>query len=1069
MRNDMPSSTLSPGSGSRGNRPEQRRSPRRRTIAPLTVVEGLSVEPGAQVRDVSGDGAYLRARAGGRAGDRVRFEFTLPTEVTRPIRAGARIVRRDEGGIGVRFDDLQAKDRNGLRAYAGFNSLDDTVVQLQRALHDLIPGNLLPLGDGDEIDRLLADLAARRPHAVVLRPGRGFERQDARIERRTDGFALLGLADRLPERTRAVYVALQDGALHYLFEGLIEQNGPVPTLLPPQRLYVTERRTYRRRAPGDASFELESARAEGGRFRFPVIDQGEGGCAIAVPDSWLVAEGFRLPGFDLVQAGARRRVEGATVRHVTRRGDAWQVGLQFEGGAAARDAFADVRQRSVRPTAWAALARMAGMALVKARTLLPKKAAVTGEAVHVARYRNDRGDRVVALLDATFPLEKDPPEVDVAVVVAPAFLKRKEIFSLLARTIVDDLKRQGKHGVVLRFDATYTVGESESNPDWVANGTPYYQWTFSHIESDMQASLAHLERRYRPAKRVLVTFSYAAPPARRYVADGGTPTVDLWIVPFGCPDCQDLFQNYLAGQDRFQVTLAGGRVEPFLLFGRMADPNPAFDDAIARGMAFPPEAQRDMGKIACPITWIVGTYDYVVTRSRVQKLLDAPGGGLREVFEMPTGHVLKTGAEAIESFKLISESISRHVFGEDREAGEPDLALHARQAEAEWARIERASMGDAQDFWKRHLFGTSDQREGYDTLVHNPDYMGFIRAQADLLEAAPGLRVADLGCGTGNLAVELAARVPMNGRPVDLTCADLVAEGLTRTEAKVARTLAGRGTNGQAVRLRTLSVDLETTRLAVIRDFVDGRLYGVQALEGRIEGLAPAVTRKLHAAYGEEIHRVLRGRPADRRRVLALCPALDDEEAEAVLELSRASRFVRGRTLPEDLAPGRSTAATARDLRFARLNFGAATPDGRLDLPAGSFDRIACSLVLSYLQDPLGVLGELHRLLAPGGILVVSSLKPNFDASKSYAEEAKALSSRSDIDERERARLLDSLREFASILGSLMELEDEGKFRFFAADELKETVCAAGFADAAVRESFGTPPTAAIVRARKGP
>src|SRR5262245_43260344 len=99
---------------------------------------------------------------------------------------------------------------------------------------------------------------------------------------------------------------------------------------------------------------------------------------------------------------------------------------------------------------------------------------------------------------------------NVAVVVAPAILKRKEVFGLLARTIVDDIGRDGKKVAVLRFDASHIVGESAMDPRLVAEGRPYYHWTFGHLGHDIEASLQYLERRFRPAKRVLVSVSLSA-------------------------------------------------------------------------------------------------------------------------------------------------------------------------------------------------------------------------------------------------------------------------------------------------------------------------------------------------------------------------------------------------------------------------------------------------------------------------------------------------------------------------------------------------------------------------------
>jgi SAM-dependent methyltransferase len=262
-------------------------------------------------------------------------------------------------------------------------------------------------------------------------------------------------------------------------------------------------------------------------------------------------------------------------------------------------------------------------------------------------------------------------------------------------------------------------------------------------------------------------------------------------------------------------------------------------------------------------------------------------------------------------------------------------------------------------------------------------------------------------------------------------------------------------------------IDLETARLMAMRDFLSGELHGISALSGRIEGLLPGTIRKIEENYGPELHKIIRGKNAGARAIMELCPKLEDDEVETVQELSRLSRFLRGETLPSDLIPGRASTGGASDLLCRHITVTPANRECRIDCQNEAFDRIGSSLVLSYIFDPLSALREFYRALKPGGVAVISSLKQNFDSSKSYLAEAKAIAERRDLGQAERTRLLDSLREFASFVGCVMELEDEGRFRFFATEELAALVQDAGFVNIEVFESFGEPATAAIIRAQK--
>jgi ubiquinone/menaquinone biosynthesis C-methylase UbiE len=1056
-----------------GRSNEERRSPRRRTLAVVRVLEGPELGRGLVATDLSADGAFLRAPVAVAPDVRLRLSLEIPTD-PRPIQVTARAVRSSPEGIGVRFEEVSARDRARLRSHAGFYEMDEAIVRVQRALGDLVPGNLLPLGEPSEIQTLLRSVVERGLPLTAIRPGRGFTPVPCRalvFDPEGPHGASLRLDVALPPRTRVLYLAFADAPLFYALEGIVlAVQGAETEVMVPERVYLTERRAERRAGPRAAFCELAAPHLPEGTLRLPVMDLGEGGASVRLAASAALVPGARLPAFTLEAEGSRREIAGATVRYLSALDDGGvRVGLRFDEGEGGRDSFREIRHHAVRGGFAARISRTVSLLGGKVAAFVRRPRRTEEGGVEIVRYKNRRGDAVAAIVDANFDTSDPNIRPDVAVVIAPAILKRKEVFGLLARTILDDLDRDGHKAVVLRFDASHIAGESAMDPRLVAEERPYYHWTFGHLGDDTAASLRYLQRRFRPAQRALVSVSLSAIPARKAILElEAEAPVDLWIAPFGCPDAQDVMRNYLAGLDLFDAYRRGEGPETILIHGRPIRGVSLYGQALDAGLAFLEDARKDLAKIAAPVVWILGTYDCWVTRSRVRAMLDAPGGGVREVFECATGHVLKSGGEAIELFKLVAESISKHLFGADRPAREPNLARFARQSEAEWGRVRRQELRDAEGFWKEHLFGAPGDDVGYDVFLEHPEYPRFLDRQAELLDPRRGEHLADFGCGTGNLLLALLDTYEPGEAPASLTFLDLVPEGVERTRDKVLAACSARGLVAPV--LNGVVADLEVSRFAAIADFLDGRLWGVEGLVHRVEGLPFATARKLAEGYGKELHTILRGEPADPGRVRQLCPALDEREVEITLEIGRAARFLLGRTIPEDLHPGAPADPknlTARHLRFRHLHFGDSTARLRLDLPDGCFDRIGSSLVLPYLYDPLASLREMHRLLKPGGTLVVSSIRPNFDPSKLYTEGVEILNAQAEAGDESAARKLEALRHFANMISRLIELEEDGRFRFLDAGALEALLAEAGFSRIHCFQALGSPPTAIVARAEK--
>jgi SAM-dependent methyltransferase len=187
----------------------------------------------------------------------------------------------------------------------------------------------------------------------------------------------------------------------------------------------------------------------------------------------------------------------------------------------------------------------------------------------------------------------------------------------------------------------------------------------------------------------------------------------------------------------------------------------------------------------------------------------------------------------------------------------------------------------------------------------------------------------------------------------------------------------------------------------------------------------------------------------------------------ALASLPSGIDIVSADFVTDALRRGRERTSAARGVKYS---FCSVDCDKSLPFVDCSFDRVLASLLLSYVRDPLHLLTEIHRLLRPGGSLVLSSPKRDADLSVVYRhtlddfERAQTRSidegsSRMSIEAAQRSYLNDGAR--------LATLEEEGLFHFWDPDELCEMTRRAGFTVSSSAFSLGDPPQAAVVYARK--
>ena len=162
--------------------------------------------------------------------------------------------------------------------------------------------------------------------------------------------------------------------------------------------------------------------------------------------------------------------------------------------------------------------------------------------------------------------------------------------------------------------------------------------------------------------------------------------------------------------------------------------------------------------------------------------------------------------------------------------------------------------------------------------------------------------------------------------------------------------------------------------------------------------------------------------------------------------------------------------SAARGFAYIAADLAMALSDRSIPLASESADCVLASLLLNYLGNPAALLADAHRVLRPGGRLVVSSLRPDADVSKicvSGVAELRSGLGREVFGAIGERKMNDSLRDFINDAGRLLDLEERGYFHFWEPEVLREMAEHAGFADIELTPGYGKPPQAWVLSARR--
>ncbi|MBI3292203.1 MAG: methyltransferase domain-containing protein [Elusimicrobia bacterium] len=129
--------------------------------------------------------------------------------------------------------------------------------------------------------------------------------------------------------------------------------------------------------------------------------------------------------------------------------------------------------------------------------------------------------------------------------------------------------------------------------------------------------------------------------------------------------------------------------------------------------------------------------------------------------------------------------------------------------------------------------------------------------------------------------------------------------------------------------------------------------------------------------------------------------------------------------------------------------------DQPLPFADASFDKVCCNLVISYVRQPVVTLRELLRATRPGGLVVLTSLKPYADTSQIYRNYLQVAPGETQIEQ---------ARKLLTNAGHVQLKEAEGHFHFFSQEELLGLAEQAGLAAPQVLRCFADQANALVGR-----
>ena len=1016
----------------------------------------IRIEPGplgeAKLVNLSENGMFLKTLSSFPAGSSVPLNISLPDGQQYTV--NGRIVRQDadQGGVGVEFQAMDDTSRLSLLQFMSDYVAIRDLAELKLRYPFLRTDEMVLFTDSVKIESLMREALARKVEVAAVPARSGNPEMLSFADIQPPSVCLLS-GNELDVKFKTsdlLFVSFHIGYATYNFETMISRifpDGRTLVCLYPRVMFYSEKRVEKRVTPGAGlQVEIPLPHPFNHKIRGRITDISPGGVSfIAESASPALLKGTPLESLAILDAGVILWKENGEVRYVTRaeeaEGEGMKYGVQFGIGrktirATDIPAFESSAEKGEN-------AAPATVSPVGGSPSVPRDLdSLVRRAPEVIRVENKLGEEIVGLLNSSLPLDENPVPV---VLIPPAFGKTKEVLFALVLTLVTNFRLQNQPLAVIRYDGIRRKGESHKDPE--ASIPPYemVNASLSQGADDIKAILdwVAVNPRLRPSQVILVTFSLSALEARLVLRDESyRKKVHYWISCMGTPEIRHMLTRVNCGLDLLEQYQLGIQLGIVPILGNLVNIDRYMEDGVESQLATLDQARQDMRLIDIPVTWIYGEHDHWVKSEFIRDIMGIRANAEREVLAIPLGHNARTSEDALKMFGTVTSLIYRFLDGEL-----PKTVIPSRKS-LEYLRItekDRAparKLKDRQDYWERYLIGNNELM-GFDVLRLADDYQQLMIDQTQALDLKPEDKLLDLGGGTGNFIDHLLASSPP--LPNEITIADLVPHAIVQAKKKLESKLASLQ---NPPHLNALILDLEMNRYNPVRRYLAGEVASFRELVDRIENLTIQSATNIEESYSPRLHRILRGERLTAEKEEWLKRTYELPEYKTIHDFNAAARYVQGL---EKEKPA-----------YRQLIFSDSLTS-RLHLPIrpGYYNKILMSLVLSYIFNPTETLTELKRILKPGGILVLSSVRPDADASGLFTRLAQKVEKieKEDLPEGwDKKTALASIRSFMNDAQALVELEEAGTFDFFDPERLSSHLEEAGFSLLMTIETFGKPP-----------